>query len=69
MKENLGVMVKLLLCDLVVTGSNRGNNFLQCRIRLCIIDLMWSNPSQGPALAEVSCTRLPLSLYIYNILS
>lgn len=32
-------MVKLLLCNLNVTGSSHGNNFLQSKIRLRIIDL------------------------------
>lgn len=40
-------MVKLLLCDLTVTGSSHDNNLLQCRIRLRTIDPMWSDPFPG----------------------
>lgn len=39
-KRSLGLMIKLLPHDLVVTSSNCGNNFLQCKIRLHKIDSM-----------------------------
>lgn len=48
MKESLGVMIKLLSCDLVVTSSSHGYNFLQYKIRLYIIDQMRFDSSLGP---------------------
>lgn len=36
-KESFSTMIKLLLCDLVVTDSSCENNLLQCRVRLCTI--------------------------------
>lgn len=77
-KNSLGAIVKLLLCDLVVTILSCRNSLLYCRVKLHIKDSMWFDPSPRPVLGGVSCTRLPflskyakniipLSLYIYMI--
>lgn len=45
LKGNLSVMVKLLSYDFEIINLNYGNSLLKCRIRLCTIYPMWSNPS------------------------
>lgn len=39
LKGSFGVTVKLLSCDLIVTNSSHENNFLQCKVRSCTINL------------------------------
>lgn len=37
-KENVGAIIKLLLCNMIVMGFYRGNNLLQCMIKLHTIN-------------------------------
>lgn len=48
MKESLSATVKLLYCDLKITGSNSGTSLLQCKVKMHTIYLMWSDPSPKP---------------------
>lgn len=57
MKGSPDVTVKLLPCDLEISGLSRENNLLQNMIRLCTID-----PSLG--LALVGVLYIGLSLFI-----
>lgn len=45
---SFGATVKLLSCDLGVTGSNRKNNHLQCKVKLYTISSMWSDAFPRP---------------------
>lgn len=58
-KGSLSAMVKLLSCDLVVTGSSCGNNLLQYRVRLRTID-----PFSGPYIDRSLMHRTVFFLHI-----
>ena len=51
-RVSLGVTVRLLHCDLEVTGSNPENSLFACWGKAAYIE-----PSPGPAMARASCAR------------
>lgn len=55
-------MIKLLPCDLVVLGSSRGNNFLQCKVRLHMLD-----PFSGSHISRSFVHRVALyKIYLFS---
>ena len=63
-KGSLGTVVKLLPCDLEITGLSPGTSLLQkCRERLRTKRPKWSDPSPDPAQAGATCTGLPFFIY------
>lgn len=57
--ESFDTMVKLLSRDHDVTDSSYGNNFLQYKVKLCIIDTMWSDFSLESLIGGSFVHRVP----------
>lgn len=60
-KRSLGAIVKLLSCDLEVMDLSCGNSLLRCKIRLRIIDPMWSDSFPRPRIGRSFCTGMPFA--------
>ena len=54
LRLSLGVTVRLLHCNLEITGLSHGNNLFIYDGKAAYIE-----PSPDPAMAGASCTRLP----------